>query len=412
MSIEIRTIDPAETSAWFVSLMTGFLERSDPDAIAAEVLPLWDHRRVWGAFEGGTVVGTLRSWATELTLPGGARVPGGAVAGVTVRPTHRRQGILSRMMAAEHAAARDRGEAVALLYASEYPIYGRHGYGPAVPLAVWTVASGQTRLRGEARPGAVDIVPASVVSRDSIRGVFEQWRVRQPGEIRRREFSWDDDLALRTRSWGQPWNGFVALHRDAAGAVDGYVRYHVDEKWERRQPAHLLHVDELHALTDEAYADLWRFVIEMDLVATVRAERRSPSERMPWLLTNARAAVASDTGDGMWLALLDTSKVLATRNYLVSGAVVLEVRPPTGSPGADAERLLLDVTPDGATCLPTQRSPDLTLSVGALATACLGGARLRDAVLMHGVDEHLPGTLARADLLFRTAETPWSSTFF
>jgi predicted acetyltransferase len=289
---------------------------------------------------------------------------------------------------------------------------GRFGYGPAMPGAVWTVASGQTRLRGEARPGAVDIVPASVVTRDTIRGVFEQWRVRQPGEIRRREFSWDDDLALRTRSWGSPWNGFVALHHDAAGTADGYVRYHVDEKWERRQPAHLLHVDELHALTDEAYADLWRFAIEMDLVATVRAERRSPAERLPWLLTNARAAVASDTGDGMWLALLDTSKVLATRNYQSSGSLVLEVRPPTGSPGAAPERLLLDVTPDGATCIPTRRSPDLTLSVGALAATCLGGARLRDAVLMHGVDEHLPGALARADLLFRTPETPWSSTFF
>ncbi len=95
---------------------------------------------------------------------------------------------------------------------------------------------------------------------------------------------------LRTTSWGTP------LERVRGTSImtppehpDGYVRYHVDEKWEQRQPRSVLHVDELHALGDEAYVDLWRFVLDLDLVATVRAERRSPAERLPWLLTDARA---------------------------------------------------------------------------------------------------------------------------
>ena len=78
------------------------------------------------------ICGTFRSWASELTVPGGARLPAAAVSAVCVLPTHRRRGIMRSMVAAEHGAARERGEAFGLLYAAEYPIYGRFGYGPAL----------------------------------------------------------------------------------------------------------------------------------------------------------------------------------------------------------------------------------------------------------------------------------------
>ncbi|MCY7418074.1 MAG: GNAT family N-acetyltransferase, partial [Chloroflexi bacterium] len=255
MPFDIRTIEPAETGAWFESVMTAFLDRSDADAIAAEVVPLWDYRRVWAAFESDTIVGTARSWATELTVPGGVQLPGSAIAGVTVRPTHRRQGILSGLMATELDAARDRGEAVAMLYASEYPIYGRFGFGPAVPTATWTVSAAEARLPGSAPPGTITFEPPSIATRDEVRRIFHAARARQPGEIWRREFTWDQDLGLRTTTWGPTWKGFVAVHRDPSGTPDGYVRYHVDDKWEQRQPRNVLQVDELLALGDEAYAD-------------------------------------------------------------------------------------------------------------------------------------------------------------
>jgi len=409
MPFDVRTIEPAETGAWFESVMTAFLDRSDADAIAAEVVPLWDYRRVWASFEGDTIVGTTRSWATELTVPGGVQLPGTAIAGVTVRPTHRRQGILSRMMTAELDAARDRGETAAMLYASEYPIYGRFGFGPAVPTATWTLNAADGRLPGSAPPGSITFEPLSRATRDEVRRIFHVARARQPGEIWRREFTWDQDLGLRTTSWGPTWKGFVAFHRGSDGTPDGYVRYHVDEKWEQRQPRNVLQVDELHALGDEAYADLWRFLLEMDLVATVRAERRSPAEPLPWLLTNARAAQMSESGDGMWLRLLDVPRALEARSYDRTLSLVLEVvQGGAGSP----TRVLLEASPDGATCVPTDRTADLALSLSALSAAYLGGTRLRDAVLMHGANEFRAGALAAADALFRSDIVPWCSTGF
>jgi sterol carrier protein len=53
----------------------------------------------------------------------------------------------------------------------------------------------------------------------------------------------------------------------------------------------------------------------------------------------------------------------------------------------------------------------LTFDVAALGATYLGGSRLRDAVLAHGVDDHRNGALADADALLRTADEPWCSTF-
>jgi predicted acetyltransferase len=202
----------------------------------------------------------------------------------------------------------------------------------------------------------------------------------------------------------------VALHRDVAGEVDGYVRYRAEEKWEHRQPGTILKVDELHALSDDVYAGLWRFLAEIDWVATVKAEARSLSERLPYHLTNARAAVVSDVGDGIWVRLLDVRRALEARTYEREASVVLEIVDPEAAGGRS--RVLLDAGPGGATCRDTDRSPDLTVDVGALGAAYLGGTRLRDAVVMTGADEHSDGALERADALFRTVDPPWCSTFF
>ncbi len=78
------------------SVASSFLERFDAARVAEEVKPLWDYSRVGGGLEGDKVVGTTRSWASDLTVPGGARLPAAAVAGVTVRATHRPHATLHR----------------------------------------------------------------------------------------------------------------------------------------------------------------------------------------------------------------------------------------------------------------------------------------------------------------------------
>jgi predicted acetyltransferase len=193
--------------------------------------------------------------------------------------------------------------------------------------------------------------------------------------------------------------------------VDGYVRYsRAEDKWEQGQPRNAVKVDELHALNDDAYVTLWRFLAEIDWVATVTAERRSPRERLPWFLANARDMRQSVLGDSMWVRLLDVPRALEARTYAAAGTMVIEVVDPELSGGRT--RVLLDATAEGATCRATDRSPDLTIDVSALGAAYLGGPRLSDAVIATGFDEHRPGALAQAERLLRAADEPWCSTFF
>jgi predicted acetyltransferase len=409
MSVEIRRVREDELTAYFDAMSTGFLARPDVARLAEDVRPVWDLDRVWAAFDGDRIRGTFRTWPTEVTVPGGATIPASAVTNVTVMPTHRRRGLMRGMTLAEHAATRERGEVAALLYAAEYPIYGRFGYGPACLEAKWALDATSTTFIGEGADG-VDIVPPTEEMRDALKSIYDAWRTRQAGEIRRRDDRWDFELGLREDGWDPRWKGFLAVHRDGSGNVDGYARYRNEDKWERDQPRNVLTVDELHALTDDAYAALWRFAAEIDWVGTVKAERRIASERLPWLLSNARAAQITTLVDGMWVRLFDVRRALEARTYEREGRLVLEV--------VDAEapdgriRLELEAGPDGATARKTRRSADLTIDVSALGSAYLGGIGLRHASLSRGADEHRSGALADADALLRTLAEPWCSTFF
>jgi predicted acetyltransferase len=409
MSAEIRRVREDELTAYFDAMSTGFLARPDVVRLAEDVKGIWDLDRVWAAFDGSRIRGTFRTWATELTVPGGATIPASAVTNVTVLPTHRRRGLMRGMTLAEHAATRERGEVAALLYAAEYPIYGRFGYGPACLEAKWALDATSTSFVGE-RCDDVDIVAPTETMRDALKSVYDAWRTRQAGEIRRRDDRWDFELGLREDGWDPRWKGFLAVHRDGSGNVDGYARYRNEDKWERDQPRNVLTVDELHALTNDAYAALWRFVAEIDWVGTVKAERRIAGERLPWLLTNARAAQMTSLVDGMWVRLFDLRRALEARTYEREGRLVLEV--------VDAEapdgrvRLELEAGPDGSTARKTRRSADLTIDVSALGSAYLGGIGLRQASLTRGADEHRSGALGEADALLRTLAEPWCSTFF
>jgi predicted acetyltransferase len=402
----VRPVREEEMPAFLAAMGTSFLDRPDEQRLGPEFARLWDLERTLLALDGEVICGTYRSWASELTVPGGARLPAAAVTAVSVRPTHRRRGILRSMLGAAHADIRARGEALALLYASEYPIYGRFGYGPGTRSATWTLDTRSTQVIGQ--PGHVDLATPDAGARQTVQGVFEAWRLQQVGEMRRLDYFWDLDLGLREALWGPPWKGFLALHRDASGTVDGYVRYTAEEKWEERQPRGKIKVDDLHALTPEAYRALWHYLAGIDLASTIRSERGSVDEPLPWLLTNARAATPSDVGDALWVRLMDVPRALEARSYERSGRLVLEV----SDRGGESQRLELDAGPDGARCRPSRRAADLTLDRAALGAAYLGGTPLRDAVLASGADEHRPGSMALADGLLRTLASPWCTTFF
>ena len=70
MELDVRTIQKEDVPAWTEAMRVGFLGHAgegEADLMAEFV----DLDRALGAFDGDRVVGTLRSFRTELTVPGG-----------------------------------------------------------------------------------------------------------------------------------------------------------------------------------------------------------------------------------------------------------------------------------------------------------------------------------------------------
>jgi len=315
------------------------------------------------------------------------------------------------MQADDFARAMAAGEPAAILIASEWPIYGRYGYGPATWKAQWVVRARAARFP-EAPTGSVEVV-GNRVARELIPGIFERYATRQPGEIRRTDARWDTDLGIVQPPGRPTFRGVIAIHRDPAGEPDGYVIYHGDEKWDEGIPDNIATLDDLHATSDAAELALWQYACSLDLVATINADTRRVREPLTWALADGRAARIKDVTEFLWLRLFDVPRALAARRYEGSERLVLEVIDRVGdASGPAAGRFELSASPDGSSCRRSRRSPDLQVEARALGAAYLGGTRLADSGRGGAATEITPGALARADRLFRTADEPWCSTWF
>ncbi len=407
--IEVRTIREDEVPAYVAALATGFHQH----AAAGEGefrRPQIDLDRTYGAFDGPCMVGTARSFRTELTVPGGAALPVAAVTNVTVTGTHRRRGVLRSMMGSQLGDVAARGEPAAILVASEAPIYGRFGYGPATEHLLVEVDLTVGRMDVPEPPGSTRLC-STEETHALAPAVYERYRSAQPGAIHRDARWWDIRLGLLRPPWRQdPAQDFFVVHRGGDGDVDGYARYRIEPHWDYRLPRSVLDLPELVAVTDDAYVALWRHCTGLDLVRTVRAEHRPPLEPLPWLMSDRRAVTQVKRADLLWVRLLDVAAALAARRYRVEGSLVLEVAdrfcPERGV------RVALEGGPDGAACRPTTGSADLTVDVADLGASYLGGTPLWPAAAAGQVTEHRPGAVAAFDQLFVSDRPPWCCTWF
>jgi predicted acetyltransferase len=114
--------------------------------------------------------------------------------------------------------------------------------------------------------------------------------------------------------------------------------------------------------------------------------------------------------DELWLRPIDVPACLTARAYRTEGRIVIEVR--DDFLGSAAGRFALDASPQGATCTPTSETADLTLGVAELGSLYLGGVTASTLARAGRVDEHSPGALDRADILFSTNRAPYCRTNF
>ncbi|MGV9881853.1 GNAT family N-acetyltransferase [Streptomyces sp. NPDC003006] len=416
--VEVRAVADAELPGWMRAAQAGFLQAraTISDQALANVRSRGDMGGMQGAFDRGRCVGTYRSYRQQLTAVGGATVAANAISAVTVSPTHRRRGILSRMMATDLAAAKERGDVVATLISAEYRIYGRYGFGPATAATEWTVDVTRSGLdprwsRPEEAGARIDLVDGEDVRKFGPE-LHERFRAARHGAIDRDERWWlmnTGQLAAPEFPWEEP---FYALYRDPSGRVDGLLVYRTppydwDDSLLPRNSATVL---SMTAVTPAAERALWHYVCSVDKVVTVKSGWLAPDDLLPQLLPDPRAARVTGHADWLWVRLLDVVRALEARTYGGAGALVLEVVDEAGLAGG---RYRLEAAPDGGgVCVPSGEAPDLSLSVGELGRVWLGDESMARLVALGRVVEERAGAAAVADALFRTARRPWCQDLF
>ncbi|MET8714403.1 GNAT family N-acetyltransferase [Streptomyces sp. NPDC004735] len=418
MSLDPRLVTAAEYPDWLRAVGTGFLRASAAVPGEEEVavrLAHTDLARVQGVFDAGRCVATFRSFAQELTVVGGAKVRADAVTAVTVTPTHRRRGLLSRMMATDLAAAKERGDVVASLIAAEYPIYGRYGFGPAAWATEWEIdvpragLDPRARVPSEADGGRIELVDGADVRKLGPE-LHTRLAARQHGVVSRDERWWQRSTGVDLpayETWTEP---FYAVYRSADGETDGLIAYRADDRWgDGKQPLNKATVVGMTAVTPAAERALWQFVCSIDWITTVRTGYRAPDDLVPLLLPDPRAARVVTYADWLWLRVLDVPRALEARTYATGAALVLDVRDPAGLAGG---RFLLEVSPSGASCVPTTRDADLSLDVGELGTLYLGDESALRLAALGRIEEHRAGAAAEANTVFRAPRRAWCPDVF
>ena len=219
MPTEIRTPEESDVPALFAADGRGFGVTYEPDEPDRR-RPVMDLSRFRTAVDGGAIVGIAGSFTLDLTVPGGAALPMGGVTWVSVAATHRRQGLLRRLLAEVHADIDAREEPLAGLSASEGSIYGRFGYGVASLLRRVSIDTRAARLREEVtpKPGTVRFLDDGE-ARTLVPGLWDRCRVQTAGETSRSPEWWD--MAFADQSKG--FDGFSAVFR--LGHEDGYAAY-------------------------------------------------------------------------------------------------------------------------------------------------------------------------------------------
>jgi predicted acetyltransferase len=405
MGIEIRTIDDDEFEECLRSLELSFSGVITPEDVRRERL-IAETDRWLAAFDDGRMVGGAAAASYRFTVPGGAQVRAAGVTAVGVQPTHRRRGINTSLMRAQLDDVRARGESIAVLYASEGGIYGRFGYGLSSFLGEIDMEVGRSAyIRGYRTTGRVRLLTRGDAL-PLMRPVYDSAQERRPGMIAVDDRWWEWLFFEEEKEKDEPT--FFAVH-DTDGVADAFATYRVKHEWIDSLPNLELSVRQLVAITPQAYADIWRYLFDIDLVRRVKAWNRPVDEPLFFLMQEPRR-LRFRMSDALRVRLVELPAALEARGYVGDGRIVVEVE--DGFCPWNEGRFTLDVTAGTATCGRTGDEPDIACSAADLGAIYLGGTTFRQLHRAGRVAELRPGGLDRADTLFASDPAPWSSFIF
>ncbi|MFL5777321.1 MAG: GNAT family N-acetyltransferase [Chloroflexota bacterium] len=405
--IELRTPTLIELRTLRKVINRAFGEET-AEAAFDEGLESFEVDRSVAAFDGADPVAMSGADSFRLTVPGRREVAAAGITAVAVSPSHRRRGILTRMMRWLIDDARRRGDPIAILSASEGAIYQRFGYGLGTYEGSFEI---DRRSVAFERPPPVDgriRMPDADEALGSFPTIYEAVRRRLPGALTRSEDRWRS--TLRDADWNRWGRGpkFLAL-LEVGDEPAAYVIYHVKDDWDERGPKNRLEVMELLGRDAASEQAMWRWALDIDLVATIKGSRQPIPHPLILQLSEPRR-LGLHAKDGLWLRIVELPAALEARGYGADGRLVFDMTDDFCP--WNAGRWALTVSGGTPSIGPAEAAPDVRLDAADLACVYLGAVRFADLAAAGRVEPCHEEAVGLADRMFSADRAPWCSTRF
>ena len=393
MAIEIRYIQKDEILESHIAVERAYGGHGDKAALPLITEALNDGRGV-AAFDEGIIVGFGIAYPLKMNV-GIERFPTTLLDNVAVLPTHRRRGILNRMMDFHMRDFYERGETLSGLGASESIIYGRYGYGIDSRQVDFSIDRRHTAFINDVSTKGKYSFINSGDALDTLPEVAERANAKRSGFIKGTKSLWKLYLSDPEYHRGDASELFHVVY-EKDGQIDGYVSYRIRKD--------ILMIHEMISATSTSHTALWRYCFGVDLMRRIDAPKRPIDDPLPWMLADPRRLHQS-LRDDLWLRLVAVKDALSERSYDCEGRLVFEINDRFCPWNENFYEL--EGSPQGSSCVLTSKSSDISISAADLSSAYLGGITFTALARAGRAHENRQGSLALADNMFKTDLQPW-----
>jgi predicted acetyltransferase len=405
MEAIIRPVKPDEMAQYGALAAYVYAGRygDTPDNIVSRSMrPEW----TLGAFIKGRLVAASTTLPLTMRCNGKAGKVGG-ISAVGTLPEYRRQGLVRQLMSHALTDMRQQGQNLAVLWASQAAIYQRYGFSLGTQHVSYSLDPRDIRF-------VVPHAPQGSCHRLTldegfpiIRQLYIDYVSPRHGTLHRSRALWQNN-ALAENATDGPVH--IVVYYDARQQPQGYMVYttRFQRTPDAARPQELV-IRDLAWLTLEAYLSLWAFVARHDLVGRVRYPTAPPDDPAPELFEEPRL-LHPQSVEGLWVRIVDVAGALAARGYEGAGCLVLDIHGDGMAPWNNGI-FRLDTTGETTQVQPTTVTPDIRMSIKALASLW-SGSRSVYTLANWGLLTGEPAGIDTADRLFRTRYVPWCPDHF
>ncbi len=401
MAIEIRSCKDREEVDQYGKVVAYVFAESDKDALATEMSgtqPDW----TTCAWVDGKMATTMGTFPFTVRL-NGAPVHMGGVTAVGTLPQFRRKGLLRQVMGLGFNQMRERGQSIAILWASMSAIYQRFGYGSASSDVKYSF---DPRFAGFALPqeptGRVELMEKEDAY-PVIKQIYIQYATPRNLHIHRSSILWDVGT-LRPAKKDQPV--YIGVYRNGDGEARGHIVYNTKSADSPDPgPDQVLNVKDFVYLDMDAFRGLWEYIRGHDLVGRVNIRGAFGEDDPARDLLMEPRMLNRKVNDGIWMRIVDVEKAIPQRPYGGRGALVFEIQGDTMCPWNEGA-WEMETSGTVTEVHKSSRQPQLSMPINSLASL-MSGHRSATALARIGlITAHDDRALPVADELFHTVYPP------